>query len=190
MIAILMATQTLAQDYPCTCEQVEMETEQQVTPKVFDLSEPQMVIITGLDDEGAVLVAVQVPAARQFVEIPAPATVGAGSSPVTAVFGIATPDFLTHLALDGKAIESAWLAPFRCSELDYLWSAVYARHNFFFADRATREYFASFDLRYRADPTVDTTTIDRRLTSRDRLTQLRVQNAMQTLVCPQEELTP
>ncbi|MFA4845105.1 MAG: hypothetical protein WC654_00925 [Patescibacteria group bacterium] len=125
---------------------------------------------------------------RTFVEVPyssPPVIDGKGTAIIVA--GIMTPEFVTHRAFDAQMIESAWLAPFFCDELDRVINAVYARHGFFFLNGETRTYFLRFDLRYRPDMNLRIPQIEAKFTSQDQLTLLRAEVALENRGCSQEE---
>lgn len=143
------------------------------------VEDPPTVTITPVDPE--------MPAERTFVEVPLtiPAVAGADGT-VTIVAGVMTPEFVTHRALDGQMIESDWLAPFTCEELDRVVHAVYARHNFYFLNGDMRTFFLHFDLHYRPDMNLRVTQIEASFTSQDQLTLLLVERALEEHYCSKE----
>lgn len=140
------------------------------------VEDPQTVTITPVEPE--------VPSERTFTEVPLtfPPVVSADGT-VTIVAGVMTPEFVIHRAFDEKMIESAWLAPFTCEELDRVIHAVYARHNFYFLNGDTRTFFLHFDLHYRPDMNLRVTEIEAKFRSQDQLTLLRVEMAIESHGC-------
>jgi hypothetical protein len=152
-------------------------------PDPFNPNRIQEITIVAVSSTGGTLeIVAEVSSTRAFVEVPlAGSTVEDGT--VTVIAGIMTPEFVTHLAFDGKMVESAWLVPFTCEELDLIVNAVYARRGFAFPQKEKQEFFRHFDLKYQPDSEKSVTQIEATFSSQDQLTLLRVGNALEEHSC-------
>lgn len=166
MITIALLLAPSARACPCEC------------PTAQESDSVQTVIVTPIEPEPS--------PARQFVVVPLDPSATTSRGVVDVVAGVMTPDFVTHRAFDGKMVESAWLVPFTCEELDRVVNAVYARHGFFFLQSETRVSFLHFDLRYQPDMNLRVGQVEATFTSQDQLTLLRVETTQENNGCSSE----
>ncbi|MBI5794364.1 hypothetical protein HZA87_04790 [Candidatus Uhrbacteria bacterium] len=169
-LSILSAVSFPSSASACPCE----------CPTAEEPVAEQTVTITAIEQP-------EIPAARQFVVVPLDPASVAGQDAVKVVAGVMTPERVTHRAFDAEMIESTWLVPFTCEELDRVVNAVYARHGFFFPKGETRVSFLHFDLRYQPDMNQKVIQIEAKFTSQDQLTLLRAEMALENHNCVSEE---
>ncbi len=125
---------------------------------------------------------------QQYALVPiASAPILGGEGSVTTISMIMSPDTVAHQAFQMKAVESSWLVPFTCAELDRIVQAVYARHGFYFPQPQTRAFFCGFDRNYQPRPELSVAEVEAKFTSRDQLTLLRVEMAMDSHGCASEK---
>lgn len=82
----------------------------------------------------------------------------------------ATPDALVNRALSKRSVQDTWLEPLSCEQVKAVGDAVYARHNFPFADAALADSFRDTDSGYYANWNVTDQNVDGLLAQRDRAT--------------------
>jgi len=105
----------------------------------------------------------------------------------TLVLGEATLQFLISRALEHMEIQSIWLTPLTCEELQRVEDALYARHRVDFEDSADEAFFAAATVGvYTPVPNLTRQGAKYFFTSQDKLTQLRVNREQAAKHCKEE----